>query len=202
MNLPNWNPTWDGLLNDSFFSFYNMERKRKLVNWQSVVQDWQRDDTASEEAWSRLYWRRGVVFEADIDLALGGHYPMVWDIEKAARLPRTETVMSLAFLKSHVRAGSQRVPVPGSPILLAHYPINDPSFVIIDGNHRVNEAYQKSPNGHIGVAMLSQTSMYQALCDELFQRCYDWHAAISKWLYWETREQGEPEIPVPKEFCS
>ncbi|MCL4521465.1 MAG: hypothetical protein M1415_07775 [Firmicutes bacterium] len=130
------------------------------------------------------------------------NYPMVWDIAKAACLPQTETVMSLAFVKSHVQADSQRVPVPGSPILLAHYPISDPSFVIIDGNHRVNEAYQKSPNGHLGVAILSQTSMYQALCDELFRCCYDWHEAMSKWLYWETQEQGTPKIPISKEYSS
>ena len=126
---------------------------------------------------------------------------MVWDIEKAMRLPRFDQVIALNTLAPAVRLGARRVPVPQSPIIVAHYPLKEPEpFVLIDGNHRVAEAYRASHDGYIHATWLPESSMYNALLDEQFRRFYDRHAAIGNWLFWEAHDQGGPDVPIPNEF--
>ena len=203
MSAVNWEPTWNALLQGSVFDLLGVKRKRQLVDWARVVNAWRHISDSPAKPFEEVLGNRPM-FVTDIDLPFGGGYSMVWDVQKAVdflhSLDQPQVLMPIRTLFQAVRLGSQRTLIHTSPIIVAEYPLIQQRFLIIDGNHRVAAAHQRSPFGEIRVTILPQMQMYQSLLDNRSRRNYDQHEAIGNWLFWETQEQGESNVPIPAEF--
>lgn len=205
MALPpvvNWEPLFRLLSSGEIFPVLSRPRRRSLVNWSQVVEEWRGILPSLVNGPVTVM----IGFDLPVHLPGNAQYYLVWDIEKAQKLLTayriTKEYLPVDQLYAIARAdepNSDDLAIPG-PILVAHTPIFSPPITLIDGNHRVVAAYQENAEQYVPVCILPEDVMLQAMAAEAFRTFYQWHQSIQQWLELETRDAEPQAVPIPKRF--